>query len=192
MLVGSLTCTDLLMGLVTLFPRLLPLQPLSHHPLCYLRYVGVCLSVYGTCLSITAITVDRCLAFSLPLLYRLSVSVAKASLVVAAVWGLSLALGLASLGLSFPRQTSCDMMLVMSGRGLAVMGWTLLLCGLLIGAMYVYLALKIRRRRRRVEPDVSARAAGVEVAGPGPGVAGAEVVEAPAGAQEGGQGLNLK
>ncbi|XP_070211804.1 beta-2 adrenergic receptor-like [Littorina saxatilis] len=164
MLVGSLTCSDMLMGVSTLVPRLLPWQHLSHEPMCVIRFSGVLMSVYGTCLSVISISLDRTLALTFPIMYRLSISVVKALLAVLGVWGMSALLTVASLADGFPDSTSCDMILVMSSRGLLLVGYVVLASIVAIATLYVYIGVRLRRRRRRVGVQLSARRPGGGVA----------------------------
>ncbi|KAK7482626.1 hypothetical protein BaRGS_00026125 [Batillaria attramentaria] len=156
-LVGSLTCTDMLMGIITLLPRLLPWQNLSHEPMCVVRFSGVFMSVFGTCLSITSVTLDRMMALTFPIVYRTSVTVNKSLAVVATVWGLSALLTVFSLVGGFPPNTSCDLLLVTSTRGLLTQALVELLSVVAITTLYIYIGMRLRRRRRRIQTELSSR-----------------------------------
>nr|KAG5692211.1 hypothetical protein BaRGS_009811 [Batillaria attramentaria] len=61
----------------------------SQDIVCYVRFSGLFLSIYGTAFTVTLIALDRATAISAPHTYRVMVSTTVMALTVAAVWGLS-------------------------------------------------------------------------------------------------------
>ncbi|KAK7476982.1 hypothetical protein BaRGS_00031758 [Batillaria attramentaria] len=156
LLIGSLACTDTLFGLMSLLPRVLTWQPQSQDIVCYVRFSGLFLSIYGTAFTVTLIALDRATAISAPHTYRVMVSTTVMALTVAAVWGLSALMVVISLVGGFPPGIPCTSPLyILSVHGLKSLGTVLLLSSAALFILYAIIGWKMKKRLAQVGVDPS-------------------------------------